>query len=367
MVNVLKWMSALSVCLMLISWGGTGHRIISGKASLSFNEEMLLFQTWSEYLAAHASDADYRKSDDPNESPKHFIDIDNYPEFLSQGYIPQTLNEAINLHGYKDVFEWGILPWATKAAFDSLKINLARFNIDRAKIFAADLGHYVADGHMPLHITKNYNGQYTNNTGIHSRYESTMVNAHSSELTYSGEPIKQIDNVTQYILDYIYYNHKYVDSVLLADNYAVGVNSSYSSTDYKNALWDKTGKFTIQLFKNASHALAELIYTAWKEAGSPSITGVDLSGMNNCNISLESVAPNPVSVSANITFSLKSPANISVTVHDVRGRLVTTLVEGVLSQGEYSVKWDSANEKSGLYFVALNSNGNRLTQKVIVR
>jgi hypothetical protein len=40
---------------------------------------------------------------------------------------------------------------------------------------AADIGHYVADMHQPLHLTRNYNGQLTGNYGIHARYEGQMI------------------------------------------------------------------------------------------------------------------------------------------------------------------------------------------------
>ncbi|KAB2871334.1 MAG: T9SS type A sorting domain-containing protein [Bacteroidales bacterium] len=367
MNNFFKWIFVISFSLALISWGGTGHRIISGNASYSFNQEMQQFQTWSSYLADHASDADYRKSSDPTESPKHYIDIDYYPEFLNAGYIPQTLSEAITVHGYNNVYNWGILPWATKTAYDSLKSNLQKNNWERAKLFAADLGHYVADGHMPLHITKNYNGQLTDNDGIHSRYESTMVNAHAADFVYSGKEINQIQNVNQYILNYIYHNYQYLDSVINADNYAKSINSNYYSDAYKNALWEKTGSFTIELFKNASHALSELIYTAWKEAGSPSITGINLTDGINHDIILEPVSPNPVTDKATISFNLKSPAVISLTMHDINGKLIATLASGKFSEGEYSLNWIPNNEKKGLYFIALNTSKSRHTQKFIVK
>ena len=40
---------------------------------------------------------------------------------------------------------------------------------------AADLGHYLADAHVPLHTTGNYNGQRTNQTGIHALWETHNV------------------------------------------------------------------------------------------------------------------------------------------------------------------------------------------------
>jgi hypothetical protein len=200
---------------LLISWGGTGHIAITQNASYSFNEEMQLFTDWLPYLTAHSSDADDRKSWDPNEGIKHYIDIDNYPEFVSNGAISQSMNELIALHGQSEVDDNGILPWTTIQTYDSLVFYLKLNNWDKAKYYAADLSHYVADGHMPLHITKNYNGQFTGSTGIHSRYESTMINYRIGQINYTGESIAPIANVSDYVFNYMYAHYKYVDSILL--------------------------------------------------------------------------------------------------------------------------------------------------------
>ncbi len=197
------------VSILLISWGGVGHSIISQKVSLSFNSEMNDFNAWTSYLSAHASDADYRKnaSDpnyDPNEAKRHYIDIDNYTDFINTGEIEQNYDAAVVKYGQSTINSNGTLPWATEVAFDSLRNSMKRYDWTKAKQFAADLGHYVADGHMPLHITNNYNGQNTGNSGIHLRYETTMIGSYSSSITYTGTSAANISNVNQYIFDYIY-------------------------------------------------------------------------------------------------------------------------------------------------------------------
>jgi len=195
------------VSIILISWGGVGHSKISQNASLSFNSEMNDFNAWTSFLTSHASDADDRKSYDDTESPKHYIDIDNYSEFISTGKIEQYYVAAVSKYGNYFIINNGTLPWATEAAFDSLRNSMKRYDWEKAKQFAADLGHYVADGHMPLHITDNYNGQNTGNTGIHSRYESTMIGSYSSQIIYTGSSANSITDVNQYIFDYIYKNN----------------------------------------------------------------------------------------------------------------------------------------------------------------
>jgi hypothetical protein len=358
--------SLLSLSVLIISWGATGHSKISETSSLSFNQQMQDFQAWVVFLRDHASDADYRKDTDPTEGPKHYIDIDNYPEFIANGFIPQTLDSVIAIHGYTFVENNGFLPWATETSFDSLRNCLQRHDFAKAQIFAADLGHYVADGHMPLHITKNYNGQNTGNTGIHSRYESTMINGHIAEIVYTGYDATQIENVNQYIFNYLYENYTYCDSVLMADNYAKSQSTNYSSTTYKNALWAKSKSFTIPLFQKASHVLAALIYTAWIQAGSPSINLTDLSDpLTLSNTILEQNRPNPFSNSTQISYSLTENSKVLVQVRDADGSPVATLVNDTLPAGNYNIDWNPENLPAGMYFLVLNTGKYIQVKKMI--
>ena len=314
------------------------------------------FLAWVDFLRDHASDADYRKDTDPTEGKKHYLDIDSYPEFIATGTIPQTLDSAIALHGIAFVEDNGILPWAIERTFDSLRNCMQRLDFLKAQIFAADLGHYVADGHMPLHITKNYNGQLTGNTGIHSRYESTMINARIGEIVYSGEDATEITNVNQYIFDYLYANFIYCDSVIAADNYAKSQSSTYSSATYKNALWAKSKSFTIPLFERGSHALAALIYTAWLQAGSPPLTASEIADpISLSNAVLEQNHPNPFVVSTDISFTLKENSKVLLQVRDINGTTVATLVDKTLPVGNQTSTWVPDSVASGLYYLVLNT------------
>lgn len=287
---------AIALNLILVSWGSKGHFIINTKCPDSFPTSMNAFKVWSDSLALHGSDADNRKSAIPTESPKHFIDIDNYTEFIINGRIFSTYDSIVgtgkNQHLESFVIKNGTLPYATISTYDSLKMSFKNLQWNKSMLIASDLGHYVADGHMPLHLSSNYDGGKTGQTGVHSRYESAMVYTYYSSLrNYSGSPVNFISNVNTYVFDYIYRNQKYVDSVLIADNYGATVDPSYS-TAYTTALWSKA-KFTISLFKNASHALAELIYTAWVEAGSPAYGSKTVANGFTVPNSNLSVYPNP--------------------------------------------------------------------------
>src|SRR5690625_6385588 len=47
-------------------------------------------------------------------------------------------------------------------------------NEERIIRLCADIGNYVADAHVPLHTTVNYNGQLTGQTGLHAFWESRI-------------------------------------------------------------------------------------------------------------------------------------------------------------------------------------------------
>jgi len=362
-----KIIFTLTLPLVLISWGYQGHHKISEESKQSFHEEMAQFLAWANVLAEHASDADDRKGTDPDEGPRHYIDIDNYPVFLEQGRILQTYDSVVDIYGEDFVIEQGILPWATKTTYDSIVNCFMRRDWDKAGLFAADLGHYVADGHMPLHITMNYNGQHTGNTGIHSRYESTMINAYISQINYMGHQISVIPDVNEYIFNYLYTNYVFVDSVLLADDYAKEMSGgSTSSPVYKQALWDKTKGFTIPLFSFASKRLAELIYTAWVEAGRPEINAESINEFSEASFVLENNYPNPFSNSTNIHFSLEKNSSVELTVHDASGRIIIQLENDTLPKGEYHYQWDASARQEGLYFLVLDCANQRQIRKMVL-
>jgi hypothetical protein len=329
---------------------------------------MQVFESWVSFIREHASDADYRKDTDPSEGPKHYIDIDNYPEFVATGRIASTLDSVIARHGYPFVADNGFLPWATERTVDSLSNCMKRGDIAKAMTFAADLGHYVADGHMPLHITKNYDGQYTGNSGIHSRYESSMINSFIGQISYTGYNAEYIENVNQYIFNYIYFNHLYGDSILAADDYASALAGNTNSSTYKNALWNKTKGFTIDLFSNASHAFAALIYTAWVDAGKPSLSGLSVDEYSAItHLHLYQNVPNPFNGSTRINFSLAKPSKVLLQIRDLNGYVVATLANDTLQEGEYSKIWQPENLPDGIYLLVLNTGSYIETRKMVLR
>lgn len=353
-IRFIKLIIVVLVGVIVYGWGASGHKIINRKSVYSFPSVMNAFYYWSDSLSRHGSDADYRKSSDPTESPRHFIDIDSYPEFLANGRIPQSLDSLIAIHGNYFVTSNGTVPFAIIATTDSVRKYFLLHDWQKAMLKAADLGHYVGDTHNPLHITENYDGQLTNQTGIHSRYETTMINADSSLLIYTGDTAQYVSNINTFVFDFLYYNYNYVDSVLYADSVSHAIAGNYGSVYLQN-LWQRAGAFTIRLFKNASHYLARLIYTAWINAGSPLPTFIEENGTFASNYNLMQNYPNPFNPNTTIKFNLPKSSFVNLSVYDISGKLIGVILNERKSPGTYSILFNASYLSSGTYFYKLTA------------
>lgn len=79
-------------------------------------------------------------------------------------------------------------------------------------------------------------------------------------------------------------------------------------------------------------------------------------------VSLRQAAPNPFNPITTIEFDVNRPSDVSLTVYDVRGRLVRTLWRGAVEPGLRKVAWDGRDEagrdvSAGMYMVRLCSDG----------
>ncbi len=344
-------LSMFGLAILCISWGVEGHYWINHNSTESFPTSMSSYLVWADSLANHGSDADNRKSWDPNESKRHYIDIDNYSEFNTTGYIPSTYDSVVAIHGSSFVTTNGILPWATKTMYDSLVLAFQQHDWRHAMLHASDLGHYVGDGHQPLHITKNYDGMTTSQSGIHARYETDMVDDYISYLeNYPGDTVHVITDVQKYIFDYLYIDYTYIDSIFAADDYAQALAGNNTSTQYYQALYNKTGSFTKLLWYNASHSLAELMYTAWIQAGSPVMDICEVQGNNMMTI----ISPNPVTDKSVLDFNLLQASKVKFSIFDVVGKLVS-VTEKDFSSGKNIINIGSATLSKGVYIINMDN------------
>ena len=84
---------------------------------------------------------------------------------------------------------------------------------------------------------------------------------------------------------------------------------------------------------------------------------------------LVAVRPNPFNPSTLVTYEVAGREKVELRVFDVQGRLVKTLVDGIIEPGVHSAHFDGRNEggqdlASGTYFLELTAGTKRLTEKL---
>jgi len=359
--------NAMQQSIRKTAWGGSAHTYINSNAVDYLPPGMSFFIPMRDFLGSHASDADF------DGTPRfwHWIDIDFYPEFET-GTLTHDLDALLALYGSSTVTTNGIIPWMIEAKTDTLTMLMAAGDWDNAWLVAADLGHYVGDSHSPLHLTVNFNGQLTGNTGIHSRHESTMISQHLSELPLPDDSgiywINVIDSVFQYIDDL----YPIAALVIDADDAAVAIDPSYGSA-YYTAMWDELDSVTTVAVNTAIIDLASVWQTAWINAGSPDPNAVSTNQeiMLPSGYGISANYPNPFNPTTTIEFQLPENSHVKINVFNLRGEIVATLIDRQMNAGSYFANWNGLNSigspvPSGVYLYRIVAGDFTQTRKMIL-
>ncbi|NOZ08983.1 MAG: T9SS type A sorting domain-containing protein [FCB group bacterium] len=76
--------------------------------------------------------------------------------------------------------------------------------------------------------------------------------------------------------------------------------------------------------------------------------------------------PNPFNPVTTFSYALPVSAPVELSIYDLSGRLVETLVREQQSPGEYEVEWNAREASSGVYLVTLKTGETLLTRKMIL-
>jgi len=188
--------------------------------------------------------------------------------------------------------EHGIVPYHIESAL--FKLTKAFENKDKVAILriSAEFGHYISDAHVPLHTTTNYNGQLTDQVGIHAFWESRIPELFAErEYDFFVGKADYIENTKDFIWNIIIKAHSQLDSVLLVEkrlnltfdsdrqfcyDERLGQTIRIQCPEYAQAYSDALGAMVEEQMRSSIHAVGSLINTAWINAGQPVMDEADV-------------------------------------------------------------------------------------------
>src|SRR5215207_4056104 len=167
------------ICLSLSAktafcWGFYAHQKINYYAVFLLPPEMLLFYKQNiQFISEHAVDPDKRRYAVVEEGPRHYIDIDRYGEYPFKT-LPRRWDSAVIKFGEDTLNAHGIVPWWVQVMKGRLTNAFKEKDAKKILKLSAEIGHYIADAHVPLHASSNHDGQHTDQKGIHGFWESRI-------------------------------------------------------------------------------------------------------------------------------------------------------------------------------------------------
>ena len=261
------------------AWGFEAHRFVMDRAIALLPDALRpLFDKQRALVVERAIDPDtWRTAGFEDEAPNHFLDIDwsgygKYP----YADLPRDYTAAIAKFGRERVHENGTVPWRAEEYFGNLRRAFESYSRRGAfgsfdiLFFAATLGHYVSDAHVPFHAVENYDGQLSNQHGIHARFEAIMFERYRTRLTIAPKPAQAITNPRDFVFGVIVEGSQMVPPILKSDLSAIGSGDVYDDAYYE-AFFQANRAVMERRLNESITAVAGIIIGAWEAAGRPAV------------------------------------------------------------------------------------------------
>jgi hypothetical protein len=298
MKRVLVIIFLFSFSLQSFCWGFYGHKKINYYAVFLLPPEMMqLYKPNIDFITEHAVDPDMRRYAIAEEGPRHYIDIDNYGAYPYND-LPRKWNDAVAKFTEDSLLQNGIVPWWVQTMLYKLTDAFKEKNQAKILKLSAEIGHYIADAHVPLHANSNHNGQFTDQRGIHGFWESRIPELLADkEWDFFIGKADYIKNPGDFIWQRVLESAKASDSVLafekeLSNTFPAdkkfsfeernGITVRQYSSEFCIAYDKKLNGMIERRMRQSIYAIASFWYTAWVNAGQP-----DLKSLSNKELSAD--------------------------------------------------------------------------------
>jgi len=265
------------------AWGFSAHKFIVDRAIALLPAEIRpLFEQHRTEVVERAIDPDtWIIAGWEEERPHHFVDMDS-PGFGQYPFteLPRDYTAALAKFGAAKMRDAGTVPWTTEEVYGSLRRAFEAYprrgnfgpnaHLD-VILFSAWMAHYVSDAHVPLHGVANYDGQLTQQWGVHSRWEATVFEHYLNQLTIAPKPIAPIKDPRGFIFTALLQDYQLAQTVLKADRDAIGNRDVYDEAYYQ-AFFAANKSILEQRLNDSIAAVAAMIAGAWEAAGKPEMS-----------------------------------------------------------------------------------------------
>ena len=260
-----------------LAWGFETHKFIVSRAIDVLPDEIRpFFQANRVFVVEHCIDPDlWRTAGFADEPPRHFLNTDAYGAYPFSS-LPRDYDAAVAKFGQETVAARGLLPWRAweisgnlGRAFQRQQRGIGSAAAD-VKFFAAIIGHYAADAHVPLHAVLNYDGQLSAQNGVHYRFEEELFVRYGDRLNVRPPPLQSIPNVRDFVFDTLLESQQNAEAVLAADREAIGNAGTYDDR-YFDAFFAKARPMLEKRLGQAISGVASVIASEWERAGRPAL------------------------------------------------------------------------------------------------
>ncbi len=198
---------------------------------------------------------------------------------------PDNTNACATIEIVDNLSPHGILPYFLPQIQHRLTEAFRKKEKQKIIRLSAEIGHYLGDAHVPLHVTKNYNGQLTDQVGIHAFWETRIPELFAeSDYDFFVGKANYVDNPTEYYWDIVLSSSALVDSVLVVEkrlsetfpsdrqycfDNRLDMTVRTQCKEYAQKYQDLMQGMVEQRMRESIHAIGSIWYTCWIDAGQP--------------------------------------------------------------------------------------------------
>jgi len=280
----------LPVVIFCSSWGFLVHKTVNQLAIYELPKSIRpFFSKNMKYIVDNAVRPDQRRNTDSTEAPKHFIDLEMYGDSAAWK-MPMRWEDAVKIYSKDTLYKYGYVPYHVIRMLELLTVAFRARNKDSIVFYAADLGHYIGDANVPLHTSVNYDGQMSNQKGLHALWESTIPEIELDQYSLkSRRKANYLEHPDQAIWNAIRKAHQLLDDVFKEEKEAsIGLPDSAKfktetrrgrevktfSNEFAKAYSERLGGEVLSQLMNSANLIADFWYTAWVNAGKPDLSGI---------------------------------------------------------------------------------------------